>query len=318
LDSISLGDEKMPPQPIPYSAIDGIAQVSMIPGPPHDVAVTEIKLYKTVVGAGCNTRINVTVENHGQSSETFNVTLTSSRPDIRGLNISLFASTANGWGFTMDNMTRPGPTIIVRNGDIINLTLTSVDMIIHNFFVDYNGDMVPSPGEPKSPDFPQWGMGLPTISYQFRASTVGNFTYYCMYHGGSQHGEFQVVPPPVIETPSGREEISLESGAGTTLTWVWGTTEYGMYNFIGAAEPVPGETDTADNTLVSGTLNVTIPGDFNGDFRVGPADFALLARAFGSTPQKPLWNCNCDANDDDKVGPADFAILSKYYGAHWP
>jgi len=59
-------------------------------------------------------------------------------------------------------------------------------------------------------------------------------------------------------------------------------------------------------------------GDFNGDSKVGPGDFALLAVAYGSTPQSPKWNPNCDVNGDGKIGPYDFAILSAHYGQYYP
>lgn len=56
--------------------------------------------------------------------------------------------------------------------------------------------------------------------------------------------------------------------------------------------------------------------DFNNDSKVGPADFALFSRTYGSTPISPLWNSLCDINRDDKVGPADFALFSRNYGKH--
>ena len=116
------------------------------------------------------------------------------------------------------------------------------------------------------------------------------------------------------------QEVALSSGSSTTLTFHWNTTGFakGNYTISAYAWPVLSETDTTDNTLNDGWAIVTIPGDFNGDFKVGPADFALLAVAYGSTPDKSKWNPNCDVNDDDKVGPADFAQLSAHYGQHYP
>jgi hypothetical protein len=74
-----------------------------------------------------------------------------------------------------------------------------------------------------------------------------------------------------------------------------------------------------DNTFVGDLIIVTIPGDFSGDRRVSPYDFALLCIAYGSSPDKPSrWNPNCDVNNDGKVGPFDFAILCVYYGKHDP
>jgi hypothetical protein len=110
----------------------------------------------------------------------------------------------------------------------------------------------------------------------------------------------------------------------TTLTLSWNTSGFakGNYTIWAYASPVENETDVSDNNFTYGIVSITIPGDFNGDFKVGPADFALLAVAYGSTPDKPgmvgTWNPNCDVNDDNKVGPADFAQLSAHYGQHYP
>ena len=117
------------------------------------------------------------------------------------------------------------------------------------------------------------------------------------------------------------QNVALTCGSFATVAFNWNTSGFakGNYTVGSLAETVPGETDTTDNALnYSATIILTLPGDFNGDFKVGPADFALLARAYGATPNKPLWNPNCDINNDQKVGPADFAILSVHYGQHYP
>jgi len=116
------------------------------------------------------------------------------------------------------------------------------------------------------------------------------------------------------------QSVTLEAGASAPVTFTWNTSGFakGNYTISAYATLVPGETDTTDNALNGGWLVVTIPGDFNGDFKVGPADFALLSVAYGSTPDEPNWNPNCDVNNDQRVGPADFAVLSKYYGQHDP
>jgi hypothetical protein len=99
----------------------------------------------------------------------------------------LFGTALGGWGLTADSITSPGPAIVVRNGDVINLTLTSSDSLPHRFYVDYNGDQAPSLGEPASPTFQD------TINYQFVANTTGTFTYYCSIHPGTMHGAFTVL-----------------------------------------------------------------------------------------------------------------------------
>jgi hypothetical protein len=113
--------------------------------------------------------------------------------------------------------------------------------------------------------------------------------------------------------------ITLLSRSTENIIFTWNTTGYGMGNYevIVNATPVLGEVNIVDNSLSYGVA-VSIPGDFNGDFNVGPADFALLAAAYGSTPSKPSWNPNCDINGDNRIGPYDFAMLSSHFGQHHP
>lgn len=103
-------------------------------------------------------------------------------------NFTLYGSFANGWGFTDTNMTNPGPTIVVEQGDTVNLTLISNDAVTHRFFVSYTNATSPVSGEPQSNDFSG------TINYQFNATTtVGTYTYRCYYHPTAMFGSFQVV-----------------------------------------------------------------------------------------------------------------------------
>jgi len=113
----------------------------------------------------------------------------------------------------------------------------------------------------------------------------------------------------VIETI----EITLSSVNSTTITFTWNTTDfaYGNYTISAVADTVPSETYTTDNTLTDGWVVVTIPGDVDGDGDVEPDDFALFARAYGtSPPSKP----NCDLDCDGDVDPDDFAIFAGNYG----
>jgi hypothetical protein len=116
------------------------------------------------------------------------------------------------------------------------------------------------------------------------------------------------------------KNFTLNGASSTTAMFAWNTTgfAYGNYSLWAYVTPLSGETHTTDNTLAFGILTVTIPGDFSGDLKISPYDFALLAAAYGSTPKKPNWNPNCDVNSDGKVGPFDFAILSSNFGKQWP
>lgn len=112
----------------------------------------------------------------------------------------------------------------------------------------------------------------------------------------------------------GTQNVTLATGANTTLTFEWTPNMTGRYEIRAEASEVPGEVDTADNSLVGGTVFVTITGDVDGDGKVDASDLFDLSKAYGSDPSKPNWNPNCDFNDDGKVDASDLFNLSKNYG----
>ena len=120
-------------------------------------------------------------------------------------------------------------------------------------------------------------------------------------------------------TVIGTQRILLSDNSAT-VSFAWDTTEfaYGNYDLSIYAEPVLGEIDIADNLIVFGNVVVTVPGDLDGDYRIGPADFALLAVAYGLATKSPEWNPNFDINADGKVNQFDFAILAFHYGQRYP
>jgi hypothetical protein len=116
------------------------------------------------------------------------------------------------------------------------------------------------------------------------------------------------------------QTVTLESGKAVTITFLCNTTglAYGNYTLKAVAVPVPGETNTGDNTFTDGTTLVTIPGDLNGDFGVTHADFVILANAYGSRPGDPNWNPNADLDNNRVIGLTDLVTLAIHYGQHYP
>jgi hypothetical protein len=74
LADVKLGDEKIPPQPIPYSTIDGTVYSTGV-GPTRDVAVTNLTGTKKVICVGSTANYTATVWNIGAIQETFDVIL---------------------------------------------------------------------------------------------------------------------------------------------------------------------------------------------------------------------------------------------------
>jgi plastocyanin len=272
-----------------------------------DVGVTNVTSVKTVVGQGYVAGINVTVANNGNVDETFN--MTAYRLGVTS-QVLLSGSASSGW-----NGTIPGPAMTVNLGDTVALTLVSADQNSHQFFVDYNGNASPNPGEPTSPIFSG------TTTYVFTANVNGTFNYYCSFHPGEMHGTFTVTPTPVTaRIDSQTVSPPLAPAEVRVLKFAWNTTgiPFGNYTLNGVADTVAGETNTANNNYTDGAIIVSIPGDLNGDLKVGLPDLAILAKAYGATPSDPRWNVNADINGDGKVSLADLSALATHYGQHYP
>jgi hypothetical protein len=111
---------------------------------------------------------------------------------------------------------------------------------------------------------------------------------------------------------------SLASGSEITLFYTWNTTgwAHGNYTISAYAVPVPGETNTTDNTYTDGVVKVVIPGDINGDGIVDIYDAIMLAGGYNAVPGKPNWNPNADLNGDEIVDIYDAIVLAGHYNQH--
>jgi hypothetical protein len=300
LTDTKLNDEKIPRQPISHTASDGIVYVGATY---RDLAIAGITRSKTVVGKGFDVSIDVEVRNKGNSPETFDVSLNRSWAKVR---FSLIGRSATGW-----NNTTPGPTIAVNINDTLSLRLTSADSENHKFFVDYDGNHLVSPGEPSSANFSG------TMTFEFLASSAGTFNYYCLYNQATMFGAI-IVNPLATSNLIGIQIVSpplaLDETRAVTFFWDTSLVPRGTYSLIAHAQSLPGEANTADNTLADGWVVVTIPGDIDGNFKVNLSDLVLLAQAYGSKPDEPKWNPNVDIDSNGIVGLSDLVVLASNYG----
>lgn len=109
---------------------------------------------------------------------------------------------------------------------------------------------------------------------------------------------------------------NLLPAANSLLTFTWNTIGLvkGNYTVSAYAWPVLNESDTLDNSMIDGTVLVTIPGDVNGDKKVDGRDIAVIAKYFGTTSGFPP---NADTNDDGKIDGKDIAVAAKNFGQIW-
>jgi outer membrane protein assembly factor BamB len=111
------------------------------------------------------------------------------------------------------------------------------------------------------------------------------------------------------------ETLSLPSQNSATVIFIWNTTgcAYGSYTISAYATPVQSETNTANNNCTDGTVEVTIPGDVNGDGTVNILDAIQVSNSFLATPSSSNWNPNADINGDGVVNILDAIILSNHF-----
>jgi len=97
LEETKLIDPAIPnPNPIVHTTTDGAVQVVG----KHDIAVTSIVPFKTIVGQGYNMYTNVTVKNQGTFQESFDITLCANATPVQTKSLNLAAGTSITTTFT--------------------------------------------------------------------------------------------------------------------------------------------------------------------------------------------------------------------------
>ncbi|MCL4325099.1 MAG: multicopper oxidase domain-containing protein [Candidatus Thermoplasmatota archaeon] len=105
-----------------------------------------------------------------------------------------------GWGYGPSNLTAPGPTLHVRPGQSVTLSLYSEDGITHNWFIDFAGTMAVASGDPVSPDF---SSATQPVTFTFTVpDKVGSWTYRCAYHPTMMYGTIQIGNTTSAATPA--------------------------------------------------------------------------------------------------------------------
>jgi hypothetical protein len=124
----------------------------------------------------------------------------------------------------------------------------------------------------------------------------------------------------------GTQNITIVAGENGTVSFVWETTgvPYNQnYALTAVAMISPADYTPADNTLAAGSITVRIPGDINGDGKVGGDDLIIIARSFGAygpnfvypgSPPSPRWNLDADIAGDNRVDGEDLILAARNFG----
>jgi len=114
----------------------------------------------------------------------------------------------------------------------------------------------------------------------------------------------------------GYQSTAIKPGNSKTLTFTWNTSKVapGSYEIIASVNPVIGEDDLHDNTLIDGTVNVRKMGDVNGDGKVNVQDLLQIATAYGTKIGDPGYNPAADLNLDGSISILDLLKAASNYG----
>jgi hypothetical protein len=112
--------------------------------------------------------------------------------------------------------------------------------------------------------------------------------------------------------------LNLLNGTSVNLTCLGNTSSCGYGNYTLSLYCVPNGTDEAAyNFTYTGIVEVTIPGDVNGDGTVNVLDAIIVSNAFLATPNSSNWNSNADINNDNSVNILDAIILSNNFNQNF-
>jgi hypothetical protein len=282
---------------ISHEAVDGRVHVGLI-----DIAIINVKAPLSVP-KGKLALINVTVENQGLVTQTFDVTVNYDATTIGTQTVTNLTATE------IRTLTFPWDTAPIPIGEyLLTATATQIPGEIDIEDNTYNAGLI------------YVGRRDIAITNTHPSKTVTNDTIVYINVTVTNNGETTAIfnltahrDTNPIET---KTNINLAPGATVSLIFTLDTTPLskGVYTISTTAEPVPGETNIADNTFVDGTITETILGDVTGDFKVDIIDIATIARAYGAYPGHPKWNPNADLDDNNKIDIIDIAKAAKNYG----
>jgi thermitase len=113
--------------------------------------------------------------------------------------------------------------------------------------------------------------------------------------------------------------LDLNPSTTITISFVWNTTSIPAghnYTISAVASTVAGETNTTNNALVAGQIEVRIMGDLNGDGMVDMRDVLTGMIAFRSYPGRSKWNPCADLNRDGLVDMRDIVAIILNFRKH--
>jgi PKD repeat protein len=144
---------------------------------------------------------------------------------------------------------------------------------------------------------------------------------------GAEYETFNVTLYSVEELNSsavtGIETIAvpnLAPGSQTTIIFAWNTsnTISGHYFIKAVASGVSGESNTGNNSFVSGLVEIKKNPDLDGDGDVDIFDVVIVTSLYGCQEGEPCWNPRADTVEDGIINIFDVTFVTSYYGKPLP
>jgi PQQ-like domain/Dockerin type I domain len=120
-------------------------------------------------------------------------------------------------------------------------------------------------------------------------------------------------------TAIGTLNFDLTNGSIASKTFAWNTTgfAFGNYTLWTYAEPVPGETNAANNNCTcSVSVHIGVPGDINSDGIVDMRDVMSAVQAFNSFPSTSRWSPYADVDGNSRVDTRDILVIVLHFNQH--
>jgi hypothetical protein len=283
--------------PISHEAIDGRVHVGLV-----DIAIINVQAPLNIP-KGNMALINVTVENQGRVTQTFDVTLKYDTTLIAPAQTVTNLEPTQNRTLTFPWDTTPVPigeyTLTVKADEILGEIDTEDNTFTTIIYIGKRDIAITNTHLSKTVTNDTLVYINVTVTNNGEATATFNLTAYCDTNP--------------IET---KTNINLPAGATTRLTFTLNTLplQKGVYTISTTATPTPGETNIVDNTFIDGIITETIRGDVTGDFKVDIYDIYQFGRAFDTTSGHPRWNPNCDLNNDGLINIYDIYHAAKNYG----
>src|SRR3989475_10772963 len=139
--------------------------------------------------------------------------MTSNGPTTKkAVTIILYASftAPAGWGRGPNNITEPGPTLTVDQGDVVTFQLFANDSTSHQLIIDVDNSHSNNSGDGWSYQF---SSKTTAATFTYTANTAGTLTYFFNVHGYNvQNGTFVVNAAPAPPAPAGGKTLLIVCG----------------------------------------------------------------------------------------------------------